>query len=461
MGCGCVILTAIAVIFILKFVNKIKRFFKIPTVPYLEETWWGPRDKSEEDTSIQPFTVKVPDEVITDLQQRLQNARSLTPPLEGIQQQYGINTNLLKKIVDFWRNEYNWKERETFLNKFPQFTVSVQGLRIHYIHVKPEKTDGLKVLPLLMLHGWPGSVREFYEIIPLLTKPQPGRNFVFEVIAPSLPGYGFSEAAVRPGLGAVQVAVLFKNFMNRLGFEKYYIQGGDWGAVIIQHMATLFPEKILGLHSNMCFINTLMSNIKLFLFSFYPTLIVKQEHVHKVYPMSSKFAQRLLESGYMHLQATKPDTVGVALNDSPIGLAAYILEKFITWTNPAWRDLEDGGLTKKYTYTNLLDNVMIYWVTNSITTSMRLYAETLNKNQTKLGVATIPTTVPTACARFTYDISYSPTALLKEKYKNIVYEADYDAGHFPAFEEPELLAKDIYQGIEKIELFHKNSDHLN
>jgi juvenile hormone epoxide hydrolase len=315
--------------------------------------------------------------VIADLHQRLKNARPLIQPLEGIQHQYGLNTRLLSKIVDFWRTEYNWKERETFLNKFPQFTVIVQGLKLHYIHVQPLNPEGHKVLPLLLLHGWPGSVREFYEIIPLLTTPQPGRSFVFEVIAPSLPGYRFSEAAVRPGLGAVQMAVVFKNFMNRLGFEEYYIQGGDWGAAILQNMATLFPRQVLGVHSNMCMVNSFWSTIKLFLYSFYPTLLVKPEHVNKIYPMSAKFVNRLLESGYMHIQATKPDTVGkeinlysnqiyqilkcsgVALNDSPIGLAAYILEKFITWTNPAWKNLEDGGLTKKYTYTDLLDNVMI------------------------------------------------------------------------------------------------------
>jgi juvenile hormone epoxide hydrolase len=248
--------------------------------------------------------------VIADLYQRLKNARPLIQPLEGIQQQYGFNTRLLSKIVDFWQTEYNWKERETFLNKFPQFTVGIQGLKLHYIHVQPSNPEGHKVLPLLLLHGWPGSVREFYEIIPLLTTPQPGRNFVFEVIVPSLPGYGFSEGAVRPGLGAVQMAVVFKNFMNRLGFEKYYIQGGDWGAVILQNMATLFPKQVLGVHSNVCMVNTLLTNIKVFLYSFYPTLLVKKEHVHKIYPLSSKFAFILLESGYLHLQATKPDTVG-------------------------------------------------------------------------------------------------------------------------------------------------------
>lgn len=241
----------------------------------------------------------------------MKNARPLTPPLEGIEHEYGMNTKLLQEIVEYWQKEYNWKERQAFLNKFPQFTVSVQGLRIHYLHVKPENPDNLNVLPLLLLHGWPGSVCEFYKIIPLLTTPQPGRNFVFEVIVPSLPGYGFSEAAVRPGLGGVQVAVLFKNLMKRLDFEKFYVQGGDWGAIIGTNMATIFPEHVIGFHTNFSVTsNTLWNIIKLAVCSYYPTLLVREDQVHKVYPLSTNFVNTLLETGYSHLQATKPDTVG-------------------------------------------------------------------------------------------------------------------------------------------------------
>lgn len=315
-----------------------------------------------------------------------------------------MHQNLLQDIVEFWKTKYNWKEREQFLNKFPQFTTSIQGLNIHFIHVKPAKVENVKVLPLLLLHGWPGSVREFYEILPILTTPVKGREFVFEVIAPSLPGYGFSEAPVRPGLGAAEAAIVFKNLMQRLGYEKYYLQGGDWGAVIIANMARLYPEKILGLHSNMCFVNTLLSNLKLFLASFYPSAIVDEKFQSRIYPLSTMFSNIIMESGYMHLQATKPDTVGnvtnnlmqiifysliylgVALTDSPVGLAAYILEKFTTWTNPQWKEKLNGGLTEKFTYTKLLDNVMIYWVTGSITTSMRIYSETFSKTQMSLNM---------------------------------------------------------------------------
>lgn len=246
-----------------------------------------------------------------DLKHRLKTARDFTPPLEGINQEYGINTKLLKEIVDFWLNKYDWREREKFLNQFPQFKTNIQGLDIHYIHVKPQKVpENIKILPLLLLHGWPGSVREFYEIIPMLTTVQKDKNFVFEVIVPSLPGYGFSQAAVRPGLGGEKVAVIFKNLMKRLGFEKYYVQGGDWGSLIGSSMARFFPEYVKGIHLNMCVSSSLKSRLKMLIGSFWPSLVVEEEKKHKIYPLSDFISNMFLEFGYMHLQATKPDTVG-------------------------------------------------------------------------------------------------------------------------------------------------------
>lgn len=262
--------------------------------------------RSNEYLSTLPLVLKV----LKDLKRRLEAARPLTPPLEGIQHQYGLNTNLLKEIVEFWKTRYNWKERESFLNKFPQYKVNIQGLDIHYIHVKPEVKSDVQVLPILLLHGWPGSVREFYELIPLLTKVDKKRDYVFEVIVPSLPGYGFSEGAVRPGLGMLEMSVVLKNLMERLGYKQYYLQGGDWGGALVQIIATLFPEKVLGMHSNSCFVLSPLANFVTYLGSFYPRLVVEKEHESKVYPMSSHYKYLIEESGYMHIQATKPDTVG-------------------------------------------------------------------------------------------------------------------------------------------------------
>jgi len=435
---------------------KIHSLSQPPPLPKLDENaYWGPgKPPAKEDTSIKPFKINVPDEVLKDLKTRLETTRPLTPPLEGIQQQYGFNTNLLNKIVNYWKKDYKWREREVFLNKFPQFTTNVQGLKLHYIHAKPSVPSNIRVLPLLLLHGWPGSIREFYKIIPILTKPQKGHDFVFEVIAPSLPGYTFSQGAAKPGLGDVQTAVLLKNLMKRIGHDKFYVQGGDWGAITITHMATLFPQNVLGLHSNMCLINTLTSFLKVLLGSLYPSLIIEKKYEHQMYPLSEKYAGLLEESGYFHIQATKPDTVGVALSQSPAGLAAYILEKFSTATSRAYKAREDGGLLEKFTYDDLLDNVMLYWVTNSFTTAMRYYAESFNSAQFALGVAKIPISkeVPCACARFSQEIGYYTDSILKEKFTNLIQTTDFTVGgHFAAMEEPELLAGDVFSAVSKME----------
>nr|XP_022920508.1 juvenile hormone epoxide hydrolase 1-like [Onthophagus taurus] len=435
---------------------KLNALNAVPEVPKLEDTWWGPGDPKKVDPAIKTFKIDVPEKVLDDLKSRLQHARPFVTPLENSQQNYGINSKLLQEIVDFWKTKYDWRQREKFLNKFPQFITNIQGLNIHYLHVKPQQVPSTtKVLPLLLLHGWPGSVREFYEIIPLLTTPRKGQNFVFEVIAPSLPGYGFSEGASKPGLGPPQMSIIFKNLMKRIGFEKFYVQGGDWGSVIVANMAVLIPDNLLGVHSNMCFSLAPSATLKHLFWSIYPSAIVEKEHEHKMYPIGKIYENILLEFGYMHIQSTKPDTVGVGLNDSPVGLAAYILEKFTTWTNPAWKNQDDGGLKGRYMYADLLDNVMIYWVTNSITTSMRLYSEQFNKATMEMKLGNIPTDVPYACARFEYELGYMPDCLLSSTLKNIIHSSHIkEGGHFAAFEVPKLLADDIWVAVGKMEKFH-------
>ncbi|XP_060534774.1 juvenile hormone epoxide hydrolase 1-like [Cylas formicarius] len=425
---------------------------KVVPVPKLGDVWWGKGDPSKEDKGIKPFKIDVSESVINDLRYRLEHAPPFEPPLEGVGQNYGINTKLLEKIVAHWKTKYDWSERQKFLNQFPQYTTSIQGLKIHYIHVKPKAVQGARVVPLLLLHGWPGSVREFYEIIPLLTTPQKGRKVVFEIIAPSLPGYGFSEGTSKPGLGTPEMAVIFKNLMKRLGFQKYYIQGGDWGALIVQHMAIQFPDQVLAVHSNMCSNNKMVSNFKIWVLgSLFPSFLTTEQERELFYPPSQKIFTNviLLEMGYFHIQATKPDTVGVGLRDSPVGLAAYIIEKFITWTDSTWKNLEDGGLTKKFTYDQLLDNVMIYWVSRSATTSMRLYAQFFSKSTLEFDEA--PVTIPAACARFRNEIVLTPESVLRDKYLNLTQVTLHpDGGHFAAFEVPALLAKDVYDFVETL-----------
>lgn len=185
-------------------------------------------------------------QVIRDMKNRLSNIRPLVKPLENINFEYGFSSDYLTKIIDHWLNRYDWTARQAYLNTMPQYKTRVYGLDLHFIHVKPRlsSSDKIRTLPLLMLHGWPGSVVEFYKIIPMLTEPKSGDyDFVFEVIAPSLPGYGFSDAAVKPGMGPAQIGQVFVKLMERLGHKKFYVQGGDWGAIITDAISKIFPDR--------------------------------------------------------------------------------------------------------------------------------------------------------------------------------------------------------------------------
>ncbi|VVC95789.1 unnamed protein product [Leptidea sinapis] len=276
-----------------------------------QEEWWGPNDlKGKQDTTIRPFQIKFSEQMINDLKQRLKNLRQPVPPLEDQAFKYGFNSNQLSCWIKYWADEYPFAERENFLNQYPQFKTNIQGLDVHFIRVTPEVPPTVTVVPLLLVHGWPGSVREFYEAIPLLTKPLEGADFAFELIIPSLPGYGFSDAPVRPGLGPAKIAVVFKNLMARLGFTKYYVQGGDWGSIVVAAMATMFPEHVLGQHSNMLFVSNNCAKLKILLGAVLPSLVIDSDVAHRIYPLTSYFAHLVLELGYMHLQATKPDTIG-------------------------------------------------------------------------------------------------------------------------------------------------------
>ncbi|XP_013165349.1 PREDICTED: juvenile hormone epoxide hydrolase-like [Papilio xuthus] len=421
------------------------------------EEWWGPKElKGKQDTSIRPFQVKFTDEMIKDLRSRLKNHRQLVPPLEGVAFEYGFNSKAIEPWLKYWAEEYPFKEREAFLNKYPHFKTNIQGLDIHFVRVKPQVPAGVEIVPLLLLHGWPGSVREFYEAIPILTKQQPGYNFAFELVVPSLPGYGFSDAPVRPGVAPGQIAVIFKNLMSRLGFKKFYIQGGDWGSAVASALTVLYPEDILGHHNNFAMARNKQAAFKTILGAFIPSLVVESHLASRLYPLSSMFAYLLEETGYAHIQATKPDTVGVSLTDSPSGLLAYILEKFSTWTNLENKLKPDGGLELRFTKEQLIDNLMIYWTTNCITTSMRLYAEeTSNKNR-QLSLDSHTTTVPTWAFQTKSEMIYQPPSILKTKYLNFLGATVLeDGGHFLALELPQIYANDVFKAVNIFKNWHK------
>lgn len=345
----------------------VQKYLQIATPPELPKfdtkKYWGPGKAVPDDTKITKFTINFPEPMIDIISTKLADTNGLVEPLEDVQFQYGFNSKKLKQVIDYWRNTYlpKWAtERVQHLNKFPHYKTKVQGLNIHYIHVVPKVTkQSTKVYPLLLLHGWPGSIVEFYDIIPILTSESLDRDFVFEVIAPSLPGYGFSDAAAKPGLNFAEIAIIVNNLMVRLNKPKYFVQGGDWGAAIGMSLTTIHPENLLGYHSNFCGVVTPLSLLRTTIAELFPKQFVDEKYHSWYFPSNEGFKRLIAETGYMHLQATKPDTIGIALAQNPIGLAAYILEKFSTWTNYNYRDLPDGGLEKYFSLDNLLDNVMV------------------------------------------------------------------------------------------------------
>nr|XP_049706049.1 juvenile hormone epoxide hydrolase [Helicoverpa armigera] len=413
------------------------------------DEWWGPEGSStENDTSIRPFTVQFDEDIITDLKYRLSHHRNFTSPLNDSAFTYGFNSDALQSWLTYWSDTYNFTERETYLNQFPQYKSNVQGLDIHFIRVTPEVPSGVEVVPLLLLHGWPGSVREFFKAIPLLTAVADDRDFAVEVIAPSLPGFGFSDAATRPGLGSSEMAVILRNFMFRLGYSKFYVQGGDWGAYIATDMCTLFPKEVIGFHTNLALSLSPVSLGVWALGSILPSAVVDSSVQDRMYPLLNIVEGLLRELGYLHLQTTKPDTVGIAMSDSPAGLLAYILQLFSMATTRDNNNKADGGLTDTFSREELLDNLMIYWMTNSFTTSARLYSETFNIRNVKMGIYAMPTSVPMWSVHAKNELVYQSPTVLKFKFTNHVHATILDEfGHFLALQAPGVFAEDVLKAI--------------
>ncbi|XP_041803083.1 epoxide hydrolase 1 [Chelmon rostratus] len=425
---------------------------QVRSIP-LGEGWWGAGEKPlSEDEKIYPFMVQTSDEEIKDLHERIDRTR-YTDPLEDSAFQYGFNSTHLKIVASYWRHEFDWKKQVAVLNKYPHYKTKIEGLEVHYIHVQPPRCENQKVLPLMLVHGWPGSFYEFYKILPLLTENQDG--LVFEVICPSIPGYGFSDAPQKQGFDSLAAARIFLTLMERLGFSQFYLQGGDWGSLITTNMAQMKPQCVKGLHLNMLIARRGFKMLwSLMIGPYLPFLVgFSREDVRRLFPYFEKNVWEILrETGYMHIQATKPDTAGCGVNDSPVGLAAYILEKFSTWTNMKNRDLADGGLQRTFSLDDLLTNVMIYWTTGTIVSSMRFYKENLRNDPDKTVAKGV--SVPTGLAAFPGELMHCPKSWAQMNYRNIYsYTFMPRGGHFAAFEQPQLLANDILQFARKVEKF--------
>jgi microsomal epoxide hydrolase len=369
-----------------------------------------------------PFTLHVPDEVLADLRARLARVR-WPDEAPGAGWAHGTSLAYMKDLVAYWLDTYDWRAQESRLNAWRQFTVPLGGIDLHFIH---EPGVGPAPFPLVLSHGWPGSIVEFERLIPMLTDParfggDPADAFT--VVAPSLPGYALSFRPGQPRLGVVEIADLFASLMTDvLGYRRFAAPGGDWGAFITSCLGAAYPERLAGIHVNL--------------------LAVRRDQTAPAAPSDEEkgYLDQLAhwlreETGYMQIQGTKPQTLAYGLTDSPVGLCAWIVEKFRTWSDCG------GDVERRFSRDVLLTNVMLYWVTGAIGSSFWPYyarahsAWPISERR--------PVKVPTAYASFPREILHPPRAWAERVYDIRRWTVMPAGGHFAALEEPELLAADI------------------
>jgi len=372
--------------------------------------------------SPQPFTVEIPDDVINDLKSRLACTR-WPDEIPETEWQYGTDLSYLKELTAYWQNEYDWRIQERLLNNFTQFRVHMDDITLHYIH---QKGIGPAPLPLLISHGWPGSIYEFIKVIGPLTDPARyggDPHDAFTVVTPSLPGYGFSHTPGQRRLNIEDIADLFAGLMvDVLGYSRFAAQGGDWGSFITARLGHAHPEQIIGIHLNMLPVAP------------HPGERNNLTQAEESFIKEAETFQKE-ESAYQWIQGTKPQTLAYALSDSPVGLAAWIAEKFHTWTDC------NGNIESRVTKDDLLTNIMLYWVTNTINSSFYLYYQ-LRHHPWRLGRGE-KITVPTAIASFPGEILRPPKEWAERVFNLKRWTPMPSGGHFAALEEPERLVEDI------------------
>ena len=366
------------------------------------------------------FRIQVGDDVLTDLRQRLARAR-LPGEIQGASWDYGTDLRYLRELVEYWRDRFDWRAAERRLNAFDQFITNIDGIDVHFIH---QRSRNPNAMPLAITHGWPGSIAEFTKIIGPLTDPvaHGGRaDEAFHVVAMSIPGFGFSGKPLERGYGPERIADALAKLMARLGYTRYGVQGGDWGAAISRFAAANDAKHVIGLHSNFCLAGP-------------PAGATPNDGVPPAELQRTRERQAFMdtERGYFLVQSTKPQTIGYALDDSPVGLAAWIVEKFRSWCDCG------GDVESKFSKDDLLTNIMLYWVTQSGASSARIYFENQRAPNQPGRV-----TVPTACAVFPKEISIPPRRWVEQQYNLTRWTEMPRGGHFAAMEQPDLLVDDI------------------
>ncbi|MEM7410499.1 MAG: epoxide hydrolase family protein [Myxococcota bacterium] len=370
--------------------------------------------------AIRPFRIEASDEELDDLRRRLRTTR--WPEAEAVDDwSQGIPLAYVQEVCAYWAEKYDWRDREARLNRFPQFQTEIEGLDIHFIHVRSPHENAL---PLVITHGWPGSIVEFQKVIEPLTDPTAhggDAGDAFHVVCPSLPGYGFSSKPATSGTGVERIADLWAALMARLGYDRYVAQGGDWGAMVTTRIGIQDTQHCAGIHLNM------------------PIAPPDPETMNDLTPgeqaaLASIQHYQQWDSGYSKQQSTRPQTLGYGLVDSPTGQAAWVLEKFWAWTDC------DGHPENVLTRDELLDNVMLYWLPGNAASSARLYWESFGSE----GAALDPVTIPTGCSIFPKEIFRSSRRWAEKRFTDLRYWNELEkGGHFAAFEVPETFVNEV------------------
>ncbi len=374
---------------------------------------------------IRPFKIHASDADLDDLKRRLHATR--WPDAQTVDNwSQGIPLAYVREVCGYWATKYDWRKTEARLNAVPQFRTELDGLGIHFLHIKSPHSSAA---PLILTHGWPGSIVEFLKVIPLLTDPTKHggqADDAFHVVCPALPGFGFSDKPAKNGWTVERTARAWSELMRRLGYGWYYAQGGDWGAGVTTSIALQDPEHCHGIHLNM------------------PTVRADPDTMNSLTDEEKDGLAALKhyqdwDSGYSKEQSTRPQTVGYGLVDSPAGLAAWIIEKFWAWTD--CKGNPENALTRD----EMLDDVMMYWLPGAGASSARLYWESFGKTSAE------PVRIPVGCSIFPREIFRISKRWAEKRYLNLVYWNRLDrGGHFAAFEQPQLFVQELRSCFRKM-----------
>jgi epoxide hydrolase len=382
------------------------------------------------DDGLRPFRLDVPQGELDDLYQRLDRTR-WPDELPDVGWAYGVPRTYLTELVRYWRHEYDWRAAEARLNEWPQFTTTIDGATIHFAHIRSPEPDAT---PLIITHGWPGSIVEFMRIVSPLADPRSHGGDpadAFELVLPHIPGFGLSGPTHETGWEYRRVAAAFAELMRRLGYTRYGTQGGDWGAAISRELGRTQPEQVIGVHLN------LLPGAHAAAEPTAQELAVLDPAERERTLASWQRTQQWIRDrqGYADIQSTRPQTLAYALTDSPVGQLAWIAEKFKEWTDS--RDRPEDAVDRDH----VLTNVMLYWLTGTAGSSARIYYERAHADY--WGAAPEPSATPTALAVFPHD-NFIPLRHVAEQTNTIVRWTEYDrGGHFAAMEQPDLLVTDI------------------